>query len=350
MPGPPPSNTNRRSPGPYSQYPPHNNSSNSSREDVRIPDIGGGRAPTPSERNQMNPIIHDERQQHQQQMPPPHQQPNNLPPMSMRQPYKQEETRSPSNPNISSPHQRPSPRTTHPLVPPQQQPQGYDHRLSPRTSHSESNYRYEQQRSPAQRPLEIVDSSNTSSPRSSTRTDYHRTKHEESYSTRLPPKSDLKREDSPHQEKRPEPENYDESAADALLSMGNPQLGQKRIIQHEHEENKKPRSNEPVSDKMDVDSPREETQVEEMQEDAPEEPAQEEPTSERIIEQPVQEEEPKDEEPEEGEVNEQEEGEVKDDEEVEEDKEVAPTAAVAATTAATTAAAQLSSTPKEGSQ
>ncbi|CAM0140222.1 glucose repression mediator protein [Umbelopsis sp. WA50703] len=50
------SGMNRRSsPGPYSQHP-----ASSPRDDVRIADIGGGRAPTPSERTQMNPI-HDGR-------------------------------------------------------------------------------------------------------------------------------------------------------------------------------------------------------------------------------------------------------------------------------------------------
>ncbi|CAO3673103.1 unnamed protein product [Umbelopsis ramanniana] len=41
----------RSSPGPYGQH-----TSSSPRDDVRIADIGGGRAPTPSDRTQMNPI------------------------------------------------------------------------------------------------------------------------------------------------------------------------------------------------------------------------------------------------------------------------------------------------------
>ena len=323
MPGPPPPNVSggRRSPGPYNPYPQHN--SNNNREDVRIPDIGGGRAPTPSDRSQMNPILHEERhhhsQQHHQQVQQQQQQqqPQNLPPMAMR--YKNEG--SPNPPPHASPHSRPSPRTAHPLAPPPppstQQP--FDHRLSPRSVHTEG-YRYEQQqqqqRSPAQRPMEVV---NESAPKRVV--DYNNNrpiKHEEQ---QRQPAPSITKETNSVEEKKERPvvdEDYDESAADVLLSMGNPQLGQKRALQQEQEENKKPRQEEPEQDQKEpTPSPPEPTIVEEKK--------------------PVKEE------PEEGEVDEQEEGEVKDDEdEVMEEpvKEIPSTAAVAATDAASVAASQ----------
>ncbi|EPB84415.1 glucose repression mediator protein [Mucor circinelloides 1006PhL] len=457
MPGAPPAGTGRRSPGPYGQYPPssapHPSSSNQ-REDVRIPDIGGGRAPTPSDRSQMNPIIHDERQQHahhpqqslppqqQQHMPPQRMSPQqqhqaqhqqspqtNLPPMSMRQPYK-EETRSPNPAPMSSPHSRPSPRTSHPLAPPSQ----YDHRLSPRTGHSDRYYEQQQQRSPASRPME-VDSSNTSSPRAAHRSnDYHRMKHEE-YSRPSGPqpmdyaKEDVKREEhhqqqqhhqppppqqqslqqppqqqQQQQQQRPVDEDYDESAADALLSMGNPQLGQKRALQHEQEENKKPRpSNDEEEEKRAHQQQAEEIKEEStsvaaattpthapaappstfmpstiapataMEEEKEEGEHQEEgeqtstasaatTTTSALVKEVASEEKPQEittaaaapaaptkEEPEEGEVEEHEEGEVKDDDDEQTERqqpqtEVAPTAAVAATNAASVAASQSTTT------
>lgn len=270
MPGPPPTGSGRRSPGPYGQYPPssasHPSSSNQ-REDVRIPDIGGGRAPTPSDRSQMNPIIHDERQQHphhpqqQQQQPlppqqqqqhmPPQQQPppqhmspqqqhqaqqhspqTNLPPMSMRQPYK-EEIRSPNPAPMSSPHSRPSPRTSHPLAPPAQ----FDHRLSPRTGHSD---RFYEQRSPAQRPME-VDSSNTSSPRTAPRSnEYHRMKHEEyNNSNRSAPqpmdystKEDVKKEEHHHLQQQQQLQQL--------------QQQQQQQQQHQHQQHSKDHQKRPL--------------------------------------------------------------------------------------------------------
>ncbi|KAI8091265.1 uncharacterized protein B0P05DRAFT_568665 [Gilbertella persicaria] len=193
------SHHHRRSPGPY--HPPY--PTTHQREDVRIPDIGGGRAPTPSDRSQMNPI-HDERQYQ-----------SNLPPMSMR--YKEESTPTQSG----SPHTR---------------PRNFDHRLSPRT-----DYRYEQ------RPME----------------------------------------ESFRQEEKKD-ESFDASVADALLSMGNPQLGQKRALpQEQQEENKKPRQTEETEPTEKVEK---ESQV-------------------------------KKEEPEEGEVDEQEEGEVKDDDDEQQQQE-----------------------------
>ncbi|CEI88757.1 Putative Transcriptional corepressor [Rhizopus microsporus] len=245
---------NRRSSGPYGQYPAH-----AAREDVRIADIGGGRAPTPSDRSQMNPILSEQQQQQQQQ------QHGNLPPMSMR--YKEDMARSPNLPHTS----RPSSRSSHPVTP--QQAQSYDHRLSPRIE----NYRYEQQplRSPAQRPMEAVDT--------------HEKSHEE----------DEKRKRTPFRQSNVD-EDYDESAADALLSMGNPQLGQKRSLQHEHEDNKKPRSMPEANH-----SPKEEKKEEPVPV-GPEE---------------KKEEKKEEEEPEEGEVDEKEEGEVKKEDELEKEKE-----------------------------
>lgn len=376
MPGPPPAGQGRRSPAPYAQYPPHSNSNNNaSREDVRIPDIGGGRAPTPSDRSQMNPILHDERQHHQQQIQqqiqqqqqqqqhhmPTQQGQTNLPPMSMRQPYKTEETRSPNPVNAqapppplsSSPHSRPSPRTSsHPLAPPQQY---NDHRLSPRTGHSES-YRYEH-RSPAQRPMEMESSA---SPRS--RPDYGRMKHEEPSYSNLPPrnlehrysKPQTQHEEVPtvvekkaspeahHQRQHVVDEDYDESAADVLLSMGNPQLGQKRALQHEHEDNKKPRiqpetlemETETKEEEQDITETVEKTIVEEKEEG--ENDDEDELIEESIDEQSIKNEE----EQEEGEVDEKEEGEVKDDDDEITQKEMVPTAAVAATTASVAASQQ----------
>ncbi|KAI8052688.1 hypothetical protein BDF21DRAFT_431766 [Thamnidium elegans] len=278
----------------------------------------------------------------------------NLPPMTMRQPYKPEEARSPNPahaqappPLSSSPHSRPSPRTSsHPLAPPQQY---NDHRLSPRTGHSES-YRYEQQRSPAQRPMEMEASS--VSPRS--RPEFGRMKHEEQqYHSSLPPRhsnnnglehryakpvEDIvaeKKEQRQHVD-----EDYDESAADALLSMGNPQLGQKRGLSHEQKDTKKPRNQqeEPsTATPMDIDIPKEDNITKEQQQEITEPEEKEEGENDEEEKVQIKQEE----EQEEGEVDEKEEGEVKDDDELtEEKKEIVPTAAVAATNAASVAASQ----------
>jgi hypothetical protein len=110
--------------------------------------------------------------------------------------------------------------------------------------------------------------------------------------------------------------------------MGNPQLGQKRALQHEQDENKKPRQDE-KNEKMDVDTKVVDEQVVKAEEKEEGENDEEEQKVEKQVEQQ--------EEPEEGEVDEKEEGEVKDDEdEIMQDnkKEVPPTAAVAATNAA----------------
>ncbi|KAI8874619.1 hypothetical protein K501DRAFT_101373 [Backusella circina FSU 941] len=176
---PMPSHGGDGSPGPYP--------STSSREDVRIPDIGGGgRAPTPSERSQMNPILQEDRH-------------NNLPPMAAmryKQQQQQDEKRSPVH--TSSPR---------PRVP-------FD-RLSPRSAHSDS-YRSSpvmMEASPRARSEQIGR--------------LHTPKPEE-----------------PLNKGGEEVKDYDESAADALLSMGQPQLaiGQKRPLQQpELEETKKPK-------------------------------------------------------------------------------------------------------------
>ncbi|KAI8355144.1 hypothetical protein BD560DRAFT_484455 [Blakeslea trispora] len=295
---------NRRSPAPsatpsssYSQYP-QQQQQQQQREDVRIPDIGagGGRAPTPSDRSQMNPILHDERNY------------QNLPPMTMRQPYSKpsEETRSPV---MSSPHARP--RNPSALT------ASYDHRLSsPRTT----EYRYEQ-RSPAHH-IE-VDHHRQVSPRSTPSNVYR------------------KPDDYYHREEKKEDrkdDQYDTSAADALLSMGNPQLGQKRALQQEQEENKKPRQNaEPgQEDKMDIDhvenKSKKELDTVPTEEPRPQEKEEVEEVEKKEEEKNKEKERVK-EEPEEGEVEEQEEGEVNDDDEEEEEGSIAPTAAVAATNA-----------------
>ncbi|KAI8365640.1 hypothetical protein EDC96DRAFT_462923, partial [Choanephora cucurbitarum] len=305
---------NRRSPAPtsYNQYPPNTNTNIpppppqplQNREEVRIPDIGsgGGRAPTPSDRSQMNPILHDERNY------------QNLPPMSMRQPYsKSSEERSPV---MSSPHARP--RNTSALT------ASYDHRLSsPRTT---ADYRYEQ--------------------RSSMDIDHHHHHHHRQASPRTTPSNYRKQEEYYHQEKKESKDDpYDTSAADALLSMGNPQLGQKRALQQEQEENKKARQNNDVQeDRMEIDHDnKKEDALEEQRPQEKEEgendddEERKEQKVEKEVEERKREKEPVKEEPEEGEVDEQEEGEVNDDEDEEDEEEeegsIAPTAAVAATNA-----------------
>ncbi|KAI8885159.1 TPR-like protein [Backusella circina FSU 941] len=395
MPGPPPSG--RRSPGPY-PYPPSSSSTNNPREDVRIPDIGRMNAERMNSNNseRMNPIMHDERAHLSQQQQQQQQQPQNLPPMSMRQ--QQVEKRSPN----------PSPRPRVPFEQPQ-------HRLSPRSAHSDS-YRYEQ-RSPAQRPAEVEATRSSSS-----RPDlYHSSPHQQHYPP--PPQQPHPYRHTPpvkHEElsssyhpaarspmERPEEynkkgdsnnkpaEDYDSSAADALLSMGNPQLGQKRSMPPESEENKKPKHYTQVEEEKEREADqkmeerektpvieqqqqKEEVKVEEVamekkaeEEEAVVEEKEEEARQEQKHEEERQEEEIKenpttthsssssssrDEEMKEApeplapgplapaateqqqtkEEEEEEEGEVK-----EEDEEAPPTAAVAATVAAATAAASI---------
>lgn len=118
-------------------------SNNHLTQDVRLADIGGGRAPTPSDRSQMNPIL------------PEHN--SNLPPMSMR--YNKEDARPSRGPGfgetVKQEHERKGSRSA------------------------------------------AAD------------------------------------------------EDYDESAADALLSIGNPQVGQKRsLVEEKEDENKKKKGNE----------------------------------------------------------------------------------------------------------
>jgi hypothetical protein len=117
---------------------------------------------------------------------------HNLPPMSMR--YKQENEKRSPNPAHASPR---------PRVP-------FD-RLSPRSAHSDSYRSPHMEGSPQQR----------------ARSEQH-----------------FGRLHTPKPEEAKMEEDHDESAADALLSMGQPQLaiGQKRPLQQpESEETKKPK-------------------------------------------------------------------------------------------------------------
>ncbi|KAF7728616.1 glucose repression mediator protein [Apophysomyces ossiformis] len=160
--------SDRRSPGPYPQYQPP-----APRDDVRIPDIGngGGRAPTPSERTQMNPIMQGSARAHGAQTPPAgasvHQQGSqaNLPPMSMRQspyPKSNEAMRSPSlsvsgdsgaRSHIVPPYSgsRPPSRSGQPQH--LQEQSHYDsasHHMSPRAGNAETYHpHYEQRRTSA---------------------------------------------------------------------------------------------------------------------------------------------------------------------------------------------------------
>ncbi|KAF7728103.1 hypothetical protein EC973_006618 [Apophysomyces ossiformis] len=100
---PMPPQNERRSPVPYHQ--PQN-----PRDDVRIPDIGGGRAPTPSERVQMKPMMGD----HDRSLPPtPH-----PPGPSMRPPINKLQAgggvRSPIPSHLGSPNGKPAPMSARP--------------------------------------------------------------------------------------------------------------------------------------------------------------------------------------------------------------------------------------------
>ncbi|KAG1182633.1 hypothetical protein G6F36_009049 [Rhizopus arrhizus] len=213
-PSQPQPSSHRRSSG-YSQY-----ASHAPREDVRIADIGGGRAPTPSDRSQMNPIL-------------PEHNSSNLPSISTR--YNKEETRSPG---------RPSSRTSYSLPP----------SLTPTLTPSKSisyecteGHRYEPLHQPASRAMEMDTAVNTEVIKQE---------------PKLGGGEEHFRDEKKFRQTSGVDEDYDESAADALLSIGNPQLGQKRPLEHDHEESKRPRGDEEV---------KEEEKKEESKEDEPEE-------------------------------------------------------------------------------
>lgn len=223
--------SHRRSSG-YSQY-----ASHAPREDVRIADIGGGRAPTPSDRSQMNPIL------------PEHN--SNLPSISTR--YNKEETRSPG---------RPSSRTSHSLPPPPPPPP------STATSFDRTEgYRYEP--AAASRTMEMETAVNPEGIKQESKLG-----------------EDHFRDEKKFRQTSGVDEDYDESAADALLSMGNPQLGQKRLREQDHEESKRARGDEDV---VKEEEKKEESKEEEVEEGEVEEEVkkEEEPKKETMADAPA---------------------------------------------------------------
>lgn len=139
MPGGP-TGGRRSSPGPYGQH------TSSPRDDVRIADIGGGRAPTPSERTQMNPI-HDG--PNRGAMPPSsHSQPSPLPkrqqppPSSHPKGVRSDDMRSPIPPHQVAGE---SSRMTPPGAmnrPPSRGQSPHTHYNSPRQHHASTDHHY----------------------------------------------------------------------------------------------------------------------------------------------------------------------------------------------------------------
>lgn len=261
----------RSSPGPYSQHP-----ASSPRDDVRIADIGGGRAPTPSERTQMNPI-HDGRP-----MAHPPSQPSPLPKRPQQYPGKRDDMRSPIPPmaepsRVTPPMGRP-PSTGHS---PQQ------HYQSPRQHHAaptEHHYMHHEQQPPSSRrssdPYEHEGIFHRVHPKQTSQHEnngFHPVHGSPAVKQEEHAKADEQRAAAAAAAaSRQVDEDYDETAADTLMSIAG---GRKRSLDRREEganvdsDSKRPKAEESAPGPMEVEQSEssvtepEESQAQQTQQD-----------------------------------------------------------------------------------
>lgn len=328
----------RSSPGPYGQHP-----SSSPRDDVRIADIGGGRAPTPSERTQMNPIHEGPNSGRMH----PHSAPSQPSPLPKRQPPPhstkgRDDMRSPIPPHqgvsIESsrntppgalarpPSRGPSPHTSHYSSPrqhhatPDHHPmhheqmmnnsrrssdpyehEGIFHRVPPKSSHSTPHTQHSENN--GFHPVEQRSSPATVKQEDEPRGGGFR-RSPENHAPLVEKKAPVEERPS----SRDVDEDYDETAADTLMSIAQTGGGRKRSLDRHDEvanvdsDSKRPKAAEPVEED---EKPQEEPQqqrepesqqvVSEVVESSSVVVAEQQPEAPPPTEEPAQEEDPEDE-------------------------------------------------------